>query len=355
MKSSWVLGLCSLSLLYACGPASKSSSNSDSQATAAAIQLLDSDSVQNFQALPQEGRVENTTKLWSGDHWPINRGMINRRWFSPSQEVASVSPAKEEIVIWTQDQISLLSPSEKFDLLNANYAYPLRTEVTSKLYPNALNWEGLGNGWAIASLMHDEPAPRTITNAEGLAIPFGSADIKALLSYYYAFGQPPMTRQIGLRCEQKEGWHQSNPSCMDDLNAGAFHIVLANRIGIQGKGLIADLDRYQDVWNHPIFGFKTELVNELPADNAPAGTAKVMYMRTTISYVDKGTGNSWFPVKNTLEQEESTRIYTYHLYLNSNGDIIGGQWKSSDRPDFVWVLDELPGFNGRFSALSQLL
>lgn len=354
MKSYLVLGLCSLSLFYSCGPASKSSTDSSSEVTAA-IQLLDANSVQNFDSLPLNGNVDNSTKFWSGDHWPINRGMINNRWFSPSGEVATISPTKEEVAIMTRDQLSLLSPSEKFDLLTASYSYPIKTEVTGKLYPNALSWEGIGNGWAISSLMHDEPAPKDVTNAEGLVIPFGSADIKALLSYYYSFGQPPTTRQLGLRCDQKEGWHATYSECNDDLNPGAFHIVLTNRIGLQGKGLIADLDRYSEVWNHPIFGFKTEVVNELPAEGAPSGVAKVLYMRTSVYYADKGAGNSWFPVKNTGEQEDSARVYTYHLHLNANGDIIGGQWKSSDRPDFVWVLDELPGFTGRFSALYQLL
>ena len=85
-------------------------------------------------------------------------------------------------------------------------------------------------------------------NPDGIRIPFGSSDIKALVSYYYANGFISNTHQMGRRC-----YEDGNRSdCEEDLNAGAFHIVLVNKIALRNEGIIIDLKRGLEVWNHPI-------------------------------------------------------------------------------------------------------
>ena len=76
-----------------------------------------------------------------------------------------------------------------------------------------------------------EPAPVTMTNPDGIKIPFGSADVKALLDYYYAFYTEGDTHQLGNRCSVPVWMGGGNCS---DVNAGAFHIVVANQIGLLG-------------------------------------------------------------------------------------------------------------------------
>jgi hypothetical protein len=52
-------------------------------------------------------------------------------------------------------------------------------------FPLSLNI-GLCHGWAPASITYAEPKPITVTNADGITIPFGSSDIKAQLTYFAA-------------------------------------------------------------------------------------------------------------------------------------------------------------------------
>ena len=49
--------------------------------------------------------------------------------------------------------------------------------------PTTPAWQVYCHGWTAASIAFEEPAPILVTNPDGLRIPFGSSDIKALLTY----------------------------------------------------------------------------------------------------------------------------------------------------------------------------
>ena len=153
------------------------------------------------------------------------------RWYAPTPQGFNLnSPNLNQALRLSLEELKSLSPAEKFDLLNAQYSYPLKKAVAEIASPRRREWEGMCHGWAAAALNHPEPVPKTVTNKDGLMIPFGSSDIKALLSYYYAYVEDPVsTHQMGRRCDGKE-------HCDQDMNAGAFHIVLANKVGREGKG-----------------------------------------------------------------------------------------------------------------------
>lgn len=84
----------------------------------------------------------------------------------------------------TSTDIARLSPAEKFDFLNGPYYYPLKAEVEKLAAYDAESWEGICHGRAPASMNHNEPRPKILRNPDGIKIYFGSADIKAILSYY---------------------------------------------------------------------------------------------------------------------------------------------------------------------------
>src|SRR5690606_24670082 len=158
-------------------------------------------------------------------------------------------------------------------------------EVAKLANPKALIWEGICHGWAPATMNHDEPVPRLMMNPDGIEIPFGSTDIKALLSYYYAHGFiTTTTHQLGQRCYQTRA-NATDPNCHEDLNAGAFHMVLSNKIGIEGVGVLADLQRYEQVWNNPLMAYTSQVVQELaPGARAARGTTKVLRIKTEVTY-----------------------------------------------------------------------
>jgi hypothetical protein len=314
----------------------------------------------NFDKLPLAARNNDEKKFWSGDYWAHRDGSINYRW-NASRQVGwrYSSPSREQALQMSQEQLAELSPTEKLDLFSGNYDYPTKALVYEVAYPDADEWEGICHGWAPASMNHHEPTPKTVTNPDGIVIPFGAADIKALISYYYAWGfEVSNTHQMGLRCDKKS----RDGGCKEDLNAGAFHIILGNKIGLEGTGFIADLDKSKEVWNHPVFAYSSEIEKtEKPKRNSARGTAVVYRMKTRIKYVDESL-NFWETVLGTEKQKVKEKKYEYSLDVDSFGEIIGGEWDGggffgggSDRPDFLWTKSKPTEFTGSFARLPELL
>jgi hypothetical protein len=110
----------------------------------------------------------------------------------------------------------------------------------------ALSWEGICHVRTPASMNHTGSRLRLLRNTDVIDVPFGTEDIKALLNYYGLVHRMNDTFQLGKRCFDP-GPRAANPDCHKNLNAGAFHIVLANRIGIEQEGLIAYLQRFEEV------------------------------------------------------------------------------------------------------------
>lgn len=303
--------------------------------------------------LPLSGSPRDTQKLWANDYWPRKKGLINLRW-NARQPVGFKlkSPAKAEAMMMSEEQLATLAPSEKLDILNGDFEFSLVKEVDEIADKSAALWHGICNGWAPAAVNHNEPTPKVLTSVDGIKVPFGSSDIKALLSYYYAYHhEVESTRQMGKRCLL------IGPGCDEDLNAGAFHIVLTNDVGLRGESMIADVERGRQVWNHAVNEYKTTIVedNLAPAKDSAKGTVRRVHVKTDMTFVQEIKANSWFPTNGTPDHINGVRNYEYTVDLDVSGKIIGGKWISKVRPDFIWSMDKVKVFNGRFARLSELL
>ncbi len=319
--------------------------------------------LKNFYTLPLEARATGENKFWSGDYWALEKGNINLRWNSNRQRGFKLdSPTRDQALRMSSKDISQLAPTEKLDILMGRYDYPTVQKVYTIANKRADEWEGICHGWAPASINHNEPTPKDFVNADGIKVPFGSSDIKALVSFYYAHGFEALnTHQMGSRCFKEDSdifrsRRDRQDNCEQDLNAGAFHIVLANRIGLEGKAFVADLDRKDEVWNHPVWFYSSQVEkdNMKPDRRSAPGTAKVIRMRTTINYTNE-TYNYWEPVIGTPDQIVDKKKYEYELDLSATGEILGGKWKSAERPDFLWIKDRPVQFEGLFTRLPELL
>jgi hypothetical protein len=305
--------------------------------------------------LPLSGKVGDPKKYWSSDYWARYKGGINYRWNSSNPTGFNLrSPTQSQATQMSQAQLAALAPSEKWDLFIGRYDYPTKREVDNYASPGRPTWEGICDGWAGAAMNHSEPKPVTMTNPDGIEIPFGSSDIKGLLSWYYAKKYADGYDQMGRRCY---GTASSTDRCTHDMNAGAFHIVLANKIGRDGTSFIADIDRNSQVWNHLAYNYNSVIRyrNLPPRSTSASGTVSVMRVRTTVHYVFLLLRNTWEPVLGTSRQRTSSRIYEYYLDINSQGKIIGGDWITTQRPDFLWLSRKTSRFSGLFSRLAELL
>lgn len=314
--------------------------------------IMNKNFIKKFSSLPLVGQAVGPRKYWSSDYWPLNRGGINYRWNSPEPTGFNLnSPDKVEALRMSEEELAALAPSEKYDLFTGNYSYPLKRRVEKRASPRRKDWEGICHGWAAANLNHNEPTPKVMTNPDGIRVPFGSSDIKALLSFYYAYDFDPVsTHQMGRRCTGRK-------HCSEDMNAGAFHIVLANRLGLQGISFLADIENGREVWNHVVYSFRTQILdsNLSPASNSARGTVKVIRVKTIMRVVFNIVKNSWLPVRGTNLQSYRDEVYEYDLDINKYGGIIGGDWRSKQRPDFLWVVHPTSKFTGRLSRLGELL
>ena len=335
-----------------------------------------------YAALPLSAELPQ--RPWTDDYWPSYQGGLSFRWNAP-QGVSNVErygyplPDSESL---TAADLRGLSPAEKYDLYLNHKDFPLtrserdrtaimRTVPTSSEYDASYSipsWEGLCHAWAPATLAFKEPHPVTLTNADGLAIPFGSSDVKALLTYFLHMAPAPDVQVIGRRCDldfdqlrrdyeigliSKEDFdYQVNTLDCRDTNAGAFHIALANQIGIFHEGFIADVTRDYQVWNQPIYGYESTLVSrsDQASPGAAKGTVKEVTLHTVMDYIEESDAR-W--ETSDVSRNPARKAYDYRLELDAEGRIIGGEWLSEDRPDFIWK-QSIPTFEGYFEDIGKI-
>ena len=340
-----------LGLMLSCG-------NSDSnKKSGSVLREISREGRVIFKSLPLSGSVQETNNFWSGDHWPLNKSSVNYRW--QTREANSLeyqSPSFDELTTMTEEEISLLSPSEKYDIFMGNYDYPFKKSVQTKINLIALAWEGIGDGWAASTTFHGEPEPVTLTNKDNITVSFASSDVKALLSYYYSHFHSSAKEQMGLRCNSPQETAAEDPNCNEDLTPAQFHIALARVIGAKKQTLVMDLDRYNQVWNHPILSYESTVIQDGdPASEAPKEAKTTVAIKTKVTYLDRSYNHAWNTVKNTWNQVKTNRVYSYHLHLNAKGEIIGSNWVSFDRPDFLWLPQMASSFTGPLAGLSKIL
>lgn len=360
------------------------------------------DYTNNFKDLPLEAKL--TKRPWSGDYWPTYKGGITYRWnddCATDNQESCYGYKMKNFNALTEAEIRDLSPAEKYDLFIGAESYPLtnyerkRTRIMKTIPSNSEydkdfeipTWEGLCHAWAPATILYDNPAPVTMTSKKGIKIPFGSSDIKALLTYHlHTYAKTVRTKFLGGRCNTDFGklWSDLNKNKIskeefrdelhragcNDVNAGAFHIVLANQIALKNQGFIADVTRDLQVWNQAIEGYSSRIVEEKmgASDTAAPGTVKEITLETTMYYTTE-IAHSWekvAPADSTAEKH-----YKYRLELDANDNIIGGEWLThpwqyeytdengsrdiyaTAHPDFLWTHDR-PEFMDFFSALKEI-
>ena len=126
----------------------------------------------------------------------------------------------------------------------------------------------------------------------------------------------------GERCDSVAG---SGSSACRDVNPGSFHVILANQIGLLNTGFVAEVSRDAQIWNQPVYGFSTSALSQSDTvyTGAAPGTRKIVEIETTLQYIAEAGPRE----------------------LDAGGDILRGEWRSTDHPDFFWT-QGLPSLHG---------
>lgn len=151
-----------------------------------------------------------------------------------------------------------------------------------------------------------------------------------------------------------------------DLNAGAFHLVLAQLLSQAAasanggaRGFVLEASRGDEVWNHPIYGYISRLGQPLDvqaidprgpqdpyAGYRAAGTRYLVHAYTTVYF---GTENGPLVVYDENDDKLQLLTYQYTLELDDRGYVIGGEWHQASRQS----ADRLQPLSGQ--ALLQFL
>ena len=162
----------------------------------------------NFDQMPKEGAVDEAFTPWADSYWPKNRGAFSYRWndfqqnYSKSVNGQRLSAAdrerlffnyrlysKQEIKNMPRDQLAKLSPLEKYSIVTGDFNYKLVKDFREKNSSDDAYWEGYCHAWSAASAHYIEPIPVDVDvmiENKKVTIPFGSGDVKALLTANYA-------------------------------------------------------------------------------------------------------------------------------------------------------------------------
>jgi len=173
--------------------------------------------------------------------------------------------------------------------------------------------------------------------------------------------------RVGNRCRDRKPKtdHSGTPikeECRD-IDAGLWHTVVMNRIGIDQRGFIIDVDNKNAVNNHPVYGYQVSYFNPVtgkwgslqesvvPIASILDGKEKYRHpqaknlvgvsMNLEVLNYDWPTGK---PTDNPADDLQKRKIrYVYDLELDADGEILGGEFRSgADRievqPDMVWML-----------------
>jgi hypothetical protein len=331
-----------LILLWSCGKPISETGEKEGEYFGSQIEessLFETSVYHNFNLLPLKGFAQRSKEFWTGDSWNLKSGAINKRWNSRS--INQESPHYRTLLSMSEKDLKELSPSEKFDIFMGRYHYPFKEEVQRLVKNGVYDWEGLCHGWAGAAINHSGPKPKVVVNADGIKVPFGSSDLKALLSWAYSKAYLKDNDFLGKRCEEETD--TINDYCEDDLSAKDFHILVANLIGLRGRSLIADIERSKEVWNHPILSYSSDVVAKNPS--------RRLILKTTLVYLDVSENNSWEP----CPQITGKLTVKYALYLSEKGNILRGEWLSRERPDFIWRMSTIEDLDQYLPGLEGLI
>jgi hypothetical protein len=355
LKIRWSCALILVGLASGCGPSSPSQPfeawNPENAPT-----TIGSQYELRLDALPLSG--QSARGLWSASYWESRKAGIAVRWRMPESQNYQYNftyplAAEADVRAMSLAQLSRLSPAEKLDIYHGRFDYPMVQAERTRNRPNDPEWVGLCDGWASVNLLFDEPKPTLIRALAGIDIPFSTADFAAYLTYYQARLSTAPLNFLGVRCYESIASNPgaaNTPECKD-VNAGAFHLVLTNELGLRGAPFLLDLVRDAEVWNHPAQSFTSVKMGERgPSPTAAPGTVREVQMQTTLHYLDVTN-----PVWGQLGMAKRGAVrYDYYVELNDQGEVIGGEWITSHRPDFLWRKAR-PNFEQYFAPLSEML
>jgi hypothetical protein len=319
-------------------------------------------------------KVPQRYSPWSDVTWKANKGLISERyndgnfeaiqgWSGMHQYLTQNSPDK---ILWMfpwerERWIASLSPAEKYDLVLGISDNGLAGNIGSFLDqtlgadPGFPSWWGLCEGSAPVSVLYPEPVRTVVLHSEAynVDVPFYAPDIKGLVTMLWSrFNTTLNFPESDSACPSRDG-----KPCYDS-NAASFHAAVHHFLDLSPGVLIGDMDTSPVVWNFPLVSysesyFRPDLgtdarahdlasaaipVSQWPADprrgTRSPGTSYIVGVKLNISY---GVNQEKLPpLEGSLKRKINTRTLAYELELDSDFNMLGGEWIAGKHPSLLW-------------------
>jgi hypothetical protein len=322
--------------------------------------LWSSDLVLKFDSLPKSQALTGKDIPWTTTYWPDHKSGVAHRWANNFPEDFSyVPPSLERLKKMISTERNKLSPAEKWDILHSNYDYPTVASERKRTKKDQVSWAGLCHGWGLSAISFVEPESYRMVNAEGIELVLNSTDIKALASLAVSEQAIQDSLLLGTKCYRSGRENRTNLNTAEcaGVNAGTFHLVMTNSLGVQKKPFITNVSRDEQIWNHPVYGYETEVLSEAgPSRRSSPETIREIRVETFLYTVEMQDPLTPDPVQGTLNHPLSSVKYVYWLELNAQGNIVGGTWETFWHPGFIWKnKNPVREFTGAFMGLEKVL
>lgn len=253
----------------------------------------------NWENLPTEGYSKKTA--WADTYWPTYEDSINARWqgnsvLSPAEKYdkafndwtepegfMDLKPFDPDSCEWDEEYYTSLGPAADFVSKNkGNWRSHNGVDDDGDGLSDAEEcgwggekdrdgvetWWGLCHAWVPAAMLEDEP----MGPVEHEGVTFEVADIKALLQMQHDRSDAYM---LGGRCNEKDVERDDETGRLEqdqcrDVNAGAFHVIVTNFLGLQERPIAEDRTYNYEVWNQPVVGYKISEQKELTVEEVKA-------------------------------------------------------------------------------------
>lgn len=231
--------------------------------------------------LPQQG--EAAMIPWASSYWPTYQDSINHKWDGPASEAPSTKYGKAFGVSGVEDAVS------RFRGIDSNGSRKTCTQTSEcnadigeqcsirdgktegRCVPT---WFGICHAWAPAAILTAEPKHPVTHNG----VTFKVNDIKALVTLAH---DSVVNKFVSLRCDKDdrpgaeeaddvdldESGRPTDPACRDS-NAGSFHVLITNYLGIQRASFVFDQTFDDEVWNQPLRGYRVVEQREVSVADA---------------------------------------------------------------------------------------
>jgi len=196
-----------------------------------------------------------------GDYWATYKDNINHEWdgagSSPAEKYATAFN-KPEVVANVTKYHGIESATGRKKCTQGGNECSEPGDGSCSIPKGATegrcipSWWGICHGWAPYALT--EPAARNPVTKNGVT--FYPGDLEGLMSLLYTNVR---NKFLSRRCNKEEpitdptGRIEAN-ECRD-MNAGSFHVLAANLMGLRNQGFVIDATYSDQVWNQPSYGY----------------------------------------------------------------------------------------------------